>query len=668
MPSNNTQLEEIKAMISEFVVGNYDAKSKGTAGDPELDIILGSLNILGDVLKTKHHPPGEEQLIKAVLRSSPDLILRVNRAGEYKDFIANNFNDLLIQPDKIKGASIATTPFPEQVKKDMLYYLDKAIGTDVIQYYSYELDIHGSTQYFDARIVKVEEDEAICFVQNTTDSKRYERRLEDNNRDLTNLINTFPGIVYRCLPQPKRNLVYINEGCGELTGYRTDQMLRDLRRLSDIIHEDDRAHVEKTLLKALSEKQPYRIEYRIISRHQEVIKVFDQGMPHLGEDGDIISLTGFITDVTTRSLIEDALIASESKYRSLVENMKEGITVMDNEQKIIFVNDQFCEMTGFNEMELIGLKGEDLVYEPDRELFNRKLSQRGKGVSDQYEIRLKTKSGKIFWDLVKGSPVYDQKGNITGAMGTHTDMTAWKNVEENLRIKNEELETFIYRASHDLRGPIATTQGLVKVAAQRSTNLEMSSYLQLIQETTKKLENILDDLTQVAFIKQGSLDMTVLNFNDIISTIKDHCSDQPNFKKIKFKVKNRVDDPIYSDEKLVEIFLRNLIQNSIKYFDKDCENPTIEIFLETLGGEVCIKIKDNGIGIPRANQKKIFDMFYRGTEQSNGSGLGLYIVKNAVEKLGGRISCTSELGKGSEFTVYLPISSSFHSEEELALM
>jgi len=226
--------------------------------------------------------------------------------------------------------------------------------------------------------------------------------------------------------------------------------------------------------------------------------------------------------------------------------------------------------------------------------------------------------------------------------------------EEKLRETNDELETFLYKASHDLKGPLSSTKGIINMANISSLE-ESHNYMGLISRSMDKMENILDDLAQVVLIKARKTSATKIDFNQFIFSIVDSLKYVPKYKDIKVNVTNRLKGAFLTDQALLNTIMSNLIENSMKYQKTDNPNPFLDILIENdTDNFVKIKISDNGIGITKNYHEKIFKMFCRASERSKGTGLGLYMVKNAIDKLDGQLVLESVENQFTIITISLP--------------
>jgi signal transduction histidine kinase/ligand-binding sensor domain-containing protein len=221
-----------------------------------------------------------------------------------------------------------------------------------------------------------------------------------------------------------------------------------------------------------------------------------------------------------------------------------------------------------------------------------------------------------------------------------------------LRKLNSELDRFVYSASHDLRAPLASILGLIAVARlDKGSNTE--EYLNMIEKSIHKLDGFIRDIIDFSRNSRLELDTEPIHFEPMIHEIIDELKYMDERGLIQKKVEVNGSGVFYTDKKRLAIILRNLISNAYKYHNPYAENNFVQVTVNYSAKEVTIQIADNGIGIAEEHVPNIFKMFYRAIENNNGSGLGLYIVKETAEKLKGSISVRSVLGQGTTFELKL---------------
>lgn len=223
---------------------------------------------------------------------------------------------------------------------------------------------------------------------------------------------------------------------------------------------------------------------------------------------------------------------------------------------------------------------------------------------------------------------------------------------EIIENKNAELDAFFYRISHDLRGPISSLLGLSNLAKIDVTDEHALSYIDKQHQQVERLSNIVTGLINLTKLSHSELQKSKIDFEQMVDGCIVSFHGLENFSAINFKKDIHPKIEFYSEWALLNTILQNLIENAIKYSRESSPFVHIKIFDDA--GFVVIEVEDNGQGIPEEHQAKIFEMFYRATQNASGSGLGLYILKRSVDRLNGSVELTSTPGKGSSFTVRVP--------------
>jgi signal transduction histidine kinase/ligand-binding sensor domain-containing protein len=218
----------------------------------------------------------------------------------------------------------------------------------------------------------------------------------------------------------------------------------------------------------------------------------------------------------------------------------------------------------------------------------------------------------------------------------------------------KELDAFLYSASHDLVAPLKSVIGLVNLARAEDADRKLTPYLDHIENTVRKLEGVIHTLMQHSYNAKAADQRHVADLRGLVTEAIAEQQFMPEAKRIKFNID--FDKAFIStDIPRMKIILSNLIGNAIKYHDPEKENNTVDISFHRNGERWSMVLQDNGIGIERSRINRIFDMFYRATESAKGSGLGLYIVKETIERLGGEIVVESEARQGTKFTLEFPL-------------
>lgn len=226
---------------------------------------------------------------------------------------------------------------------------------------------------------------------------------------------------------------------------------------------------------------------------------------------------------------------------------------------------------------------------------------------------------------------------------------------EELSKTNEELDTFIYRASHDLKGPIARILGLVQLGHIETQDDQAIQYFKRLLTNVQEMDFVLDKLLMINYLNKGVRRYSRVTFSDIWNCVDQALNHLIAYHKVELSVDIMYDKPFFSDQELLTVILQNLVENAIIFHDPDlAKPPCIRVQLASEGNQFIIAVEDNGIGIPSEYHEKIYNMFFRASELSKGSGLGLYITHKAVQALDGDICVQSQIGKYTRFSIDLP--------------
>jgi signal transduction histidine kinase len=221
---------------------------------------------------------------------------------------------------------------------------------------------------------------------------------------------------------------------------------------------------------------------------------------------------------------------------------------------------------------------------------------------------------------------------------------------------NQELDRFVYSASHDLKAPLSSMLGLIEVAQRTDDPEEIKMCLGMMRGRI----NILDDFIReiIDYSRNARLELKKDKFSllELTKEVVDGLKYAEGFENIYLKYNMPADLEVETDRARLRVVLSNLIGNSLKYHDPAKENPNVEISAVSRNNQLRIEVQDNGLGISEEHKPKIFDMFFRASEKSKGSGLGLYIVNETIKKLNGTVVVASKVGHGSTFEIVVPLS------------
>ncbi|GAA5031472.1 hypothetical protein GCM10011506_20670 [Marivirga lumbricoides] len=230
-------------------------------------------------------------------------------------------------------------------------------------------------------------------------------------------------------------------------------------------------------------------------------------------------------------------------------------------------------------------------------------------------------------------------------------------LEKNLDLKqaNEELDHFVYSASHDLKAPLLSILGLINIAKYDIKDENTLEYFVRIEDRVQRLSKFIKEVIEISRNTRTQVEKVEVDLDLLICDIIENNSFKDISADVKIEKNIELNEKVLIDRPRLEVILNNLVSNAIKYQVQDHPNPKIEIEAKLKDEILQIIVSDNGIGISHEHHDKIFEMFYRGEQSKEGSGLGLYIVKNMVEKLEGELKLASKVGEGTTITLLIPM-------------
>lgn len=224
---------------------------------------------------------------------------------------------------------------------------------------------------------------------------------------------------------------------------------------------------------------------------------------------------------------------------------------------------------------------------------------------------------------------------------------------KDLELAYSELDKFVYSASHDMRSPLMSILGVIKIARLEGNQSNTKAYFDMIEESVDRLDGFIKNIIDYYQNKRINLQFSEIDFQDMVAfCIQNQLQNAPS--EINFNVEVAQVLPFTSDKLKLGIAISNLINNGIKYQDHSKSRKELSVKVTVDATRATIRIEDNGIGIQEEETENIFKIFYRATNRNPGSGIGLYVVKDAIDQLNGTIEVQSTYGQGSIFELKIP--------------
>ncbi|WP_299150080.1 PAS domain-containing sensor histidine kinase [uncultured Dokdonia sp.] len=573
-------------------------------------------------------------------------VLKMNEAAEQLlDFNLSEKKNLLdtLHKDDVEKAATA---------------FQKLYSTGSLTGFNVRIVAHGKTVLLElnASIVYDENQIPIAaqgIVRDITAQKAAERKLLNSENRLSAVIsNLESGIL---LEDENRKVVIANE--------RFCDFFNMASTPAELIGQDCTNAAERY-------KHLFENEERFVTRINTLIKLKEQVVGdelHL-KDGRILErdfipiyeegiYKGHLTtyrDVTLHRRFRKNIEAERAKYSSIIANMELGLVEVDNDDKILMVNQSLEEMSGYTENELIGKKGSEvLLDESSRQELIEENQKRLEGSSNSYEVVAVTKKGEKRHWLISGAPNYDLSGNIIGSIGIHLDITAIKELElqkesllQKLASSNHELQEYAHVVSHDLKSPLRSLDALLTWVKEDNVDVLSSDSLEnldLMGTTLEKMEQLISDVLEYSSVSSDDKEEEDVSVSGVIDDIEKllHIPDN-------IRIERETTLPIIKADRVrIQQLFQNLMSNAIRYSDK--EQGVIKIACKEGKTHNTFSVSDNGIGIEKEYHHKIFEIFQSLNKHKDSTGIGLSIVKKIVDLYSGEIWLESIPGEGTTF-------------------
>ena len=365
------------------------------------------------------------------------------------------------------------------------------------------------------------------------------------------------------------------------------------------------------------------------------------------------------------SEIEKKLIESERKVNLISEYSSDGFVVIEK-SNVTYASKSYCDLFGYSVEETLQMNSEDILqrmHPDDREYIRMFVAKNLalKNPSFKYEFRLKTKSGAYFWREDTASVLYDDQGVYNKYIVITRDINKNKVATEEIKrlyeisqVQNQKLVDFTYIVSHNIRSNSCNISMLLDLIEETKDIEEKEEYYKLLKASNDKLTETLHYLNETINIRTNPDNLKVaINIKSEVEKVLQSINAIIINEKVDVKINIDNDLTINTIPSYFESIILNLVSNSIKYKSKVL-NPEIEISSKKTGTICRIIVKDNGIGIDLdKNKDKIFGMYNTFHNNEDALGIGLFMTKNHIESLGGKIEVTSKINEGSEFKVSL---------------
>lgn len=473
---------------------------------------------------------------------------------------------------------------------------------------------------------------------------------------------------------PEGHVATWNPGAEKIKGYTREEILKKYFAIFYPEEEQMRGYpaylLEKVKKEGKHEEQGWRVR-----KNGEKFWANVSISAMYNNSHELIGFSKVTKDLTEQKILEDRLakvnkdlIESEERSRLLISGVKDyAIFFVSPEGNIASWNNGAKFIKGYEAEEVLG-KHMSIFYLPEAiennfpEYELRKALQNGRFEDEGWRVR---KDGSQFWANVLITPIYNHLNQHIGFSKITRDLTERVRNEElmqknqDLHRVNQDLDNFIYAASHDLKAPISNIEGLLTILTETlpQENLATSynqRILGMMHESVNRFKKTIATLTDIVRLQSGnSQSASALNISEILNDIILDMKQMIDFSNVTIQMDVDAQLSVFFSKSNLRSILYNLISNAIKYRSPQ-RPPKIEIDSRSSNDDyVILKVRDNGLGMDLMEKDTIFKMFQRLHDHVEGTGVGLFMVKRMLENAGGKIEVESQLGEGSVFTIYL---------------
>jgi len=467
------------------------------------------------------------------------------------------------------------------------------------------------------------------------------------------------------------NEVYLSERWKDMLGYEDHELKNDYDTFASLVFESDRRHVNEHLQRYLDGiVQEYALEFRMKHKDGSLRWILAKGEALRDDRGRPCRMAGSHSDITKRKQAEEALRLSEEKFRSLADTAKVAISIVADASgaKYLYVNNEWSHVHGYSKEEAQNLRPIDLVAPDYRQQVLENAANRiaGKPSPSIYELKTITRSGEVKY-LEFSSTIISYE-NQKAFLTTGIEITKRKHAEDALRKSESQLrelnaqkDKFFSIIAHDLKSPFNAIMGFSELLMDQINEKDYSEaerHAAIILRSSQNAVDLIQNLLDWAGSQTDKMEFAPGHF-ELAHLIEQTLTEQKSAADQKsIKLLNDIQEqlPVFANKNMTGTVIRNLVSNAIKFTR---EGGAVHISAQKASEEIIVRVKDNGVGIDSKRIEGLFsidaNLSTPGTNKEKGTGLGLILCKEFVEKHGGKIWVESEAGKGSEFYFTLPM-------------
>ena len=688
----------VPILFQDNLLGVIDSEhpEKGYFHDFHLESLKTVASLIGIKIAQSRSDKNErlnQERTDAILNSNPDLVFLLSEDGHYKEIYTKNDHMLAAPRKELLGSLIDDYVDKGELKriKSMLKEVAKDGFSTPLEFKRKSLD--GKERWFLTNAARLNfrgENTVLLMSRDITERKEIQKRVEERERLLVSINKNISDGIYRSRPDDK--FIYVNEAFVKLFGYESQEELLSVKPHDLYAHPEERSKVVDILT------EDNKMKNQIFEFRRKDGSTFWGAMSSIltdDTDGRPI-FDGAVRDITEQREAQKQIEESEKILSSINHNISEGLYRSYAKGGLIYVNEAFAKMFGYESPDdILNVESLQLYADPtDRKGVTPEVLQ--KGYRSNVETLFRRKDGSIFWGMNSFVLTTDHEGNevfdgavrdisiekdaaeklnkLNNELLERNKILALKEQElessnEELRSNSEslvqtlnelsdrnfELDQLVYKTSHDLRSPLRSVLGLTNLMKAQGISFE-DDYILKIEERILKMDDFIKDMLNYSRASRMDVTSEKVNLDELIDSCISDLEYLEGFDNLNIiKCYNGSQIEVDTDLLRNRIIFGNIISNAFKYRNLEINDSYLKITINTFDSRYEVIFEDNGIGISNEYIEHVFEMFFRATEKSDGSGLGMYIVKQCVDKLHGDIVVESELGKGTKIKLDIPL-------------
>jgi PAS domain S-box-containing protein len=655
-----SRVEGLDAGADDYLVKPFSARELVARVQSQLD--LASLRREG------------EERVKHILESITDGFVVVDEKGRFTELnkaARRMFASQGVEVSAMIGRE-AFEMFPESRETEPGLVLTKALekreASDVEAYYG------PWKRWYFIRSRPLPEGGVAIFFQDITARKRADMALRESGERFRALVTASSDVLYR-----------MNADWSEMRQLQGQNFIEDTPSpnrewLEKYIHPEDRPRVRAAIQEAIRNKGTFELEHRVIRVDGTLGWTLSRAIPMLDANGEITEWFGAASDITERKAAEEALRASEKHLELVSDSVPALIAYVDRNYRYRSCNRAYTDWFGVARTDVIGKTIEEVLGREAWEQLRQRVEETFGGRMVEFEVEAKYHRGGTRWVHVVYTPHQESEKGVMGMVVLVSDISQRKSAEHELQKAQKELrrhaanleemvaertaklretmaelESFSYSIAHDMRAPLRSMRGYAEIVEQEQREKlddRVRDYLQRIGASAERLDALIRDVLNYSKVVRGEMPLQSVSTEKLVRDIVDS---YPEFQPPRATVWVQAPLPnLLANPAALTQVIANLLSNAVKFVAPNTQ-PRVVVRAECKGEIIRLWFEDNGIGIPPNGFERIFKIFQRlhPVGVYEGTGIGLAIIRKAVDRMGGQVGVESEVGKGSRFWVAL---------------